>query len=74
MEFSNHARRRMRLRKIETSEALEALAAREQTGPSDENPNRIIVFGFTDGGRRLKIVLTADEQTVISVAVQGHRR
>ncbi len=74
MEFTRHAIRRMRLRGVSKVEVLEALLSRQETRPSDEYPNRSIVIGTTSAGRRLKIILSSDEQTVITVAAQGQRR
>ena len=74
MEFKRHALRRMRLRRVEMAEVAEALLHHEETRVSSEYPDRLIVFGTTAGGRRLKIVLTVDEQVVITVSVQGRRR
>jgi hypothetical protein len=56
-------------RRITAGEVAEALAARETSYPSRRKPDRLVVLGRTDSGRRLKIVvLVADEQFVVTVA------
>lgn len=68
--FSPHARKRMEERKIAEDEVLRALKRR--TGPPRPGDNgRLVVFGYGRGSRILKIVLTADEQVIVSVMAQG---
>ena len=68
--FSPHARKRMEERKITEDEVLSAL--RRRTGPPRPGDNgRLVVFGYGRGSRILKIVLTADEQVIVSVMAQG---
>jgi hypothetical protein len=68
--FSSHARKRMEERKITEDEVLSAL--RRRTGPPRPGDNgRLVVFGYGRGSRILKIVLTADEQLIVSVMAQG---
>jgi len=67
--FSQHARKRMEERKIAEDEVLRALKRR--TGPPRPGDNgRLVVFGYGRGSRILKIVLTADEQVIVSVMAQ----
>jgi Domain of unknown function (DUF4258) len=69
-EFSDHARQRMTERNI-TEEDVES-ALRRRTGPLAPGDNgRVVVFGYAPGQRILKVVLTADEQTVVSVMPAG---
>jgi Domain of unknown function (DUF4258) len=68
--FLPHARKRMDERRITEDEVLAALKRR--TGflrPGDNG--RIVVFGYGRGARILKIVLTADEQEIVSVMALG---
>ncbi len=68
--FSRHARKRMEERKITEDEVLTALKRR--SGPPRPGDNgRLVVFGYGRGSRILKIVLTADEQEIVSVMAQG---
>jgi Domain of unknown function (DUF4258) len=68
--FWAHAQRRMQERKITEEEMLAAL--RRRTGPPRPGDNgRIIVFGYGRGSRILKIVLTPDEQEIVSVMALG---
>jgi hypothetical protein len=68
--FSPHALKRMEERKITEDEGLSAL--RRRTGPPRPGDNgRLVVFGYGRGSRILKIVLTADEQVIVSVMAQG---
>ncbi len=70
--FSPHAQKRMRERKITQNEVLTALNRRSgQPRPGDNG--RIVVFGYGSGSRILKIVLTADEQEIVSVMALGER-
>jgi Domain of unknown function (DUF4258) len=68
--FLPHARKRMNERKITEEEVLAALKRR--TGPPRPGDNgRIVVFGYGSGSRILKVVLTADEQEIVSVMALG---
>jgi hypothetical protein len=68
--FLPHARKRMDERKITEKEVFAALKRR--TGPPRPGDNgRIVVFGYGSGSRILKIVLTADEQEIVSVMALG---
>lgn len=68
--FWPHARRRMQERKITEEEVLNALKRR--TGPPRPGDNgRIVVFGYGRGSRILKVVLTPDEQEIVSVMALG---
>jgi hypothetical protein len=68
--FSSHAKKRMNGRRITEDEVIRALNRR--TGPPRPGDNgRIVVFGYGTGSRILKIVLTADEQVVVSVMAPG---
>jgi hypothetical protein len=65
-----HARKRMRERKITEDEVTWAL--NHKTGPPRPGDNgRIVVFGYGSGSRILKIVLTADEQEIVSGMALG---
>jgi len=65
-----HARKRMQERKITEEEVTRALNHRTgQPRPGDNG--RIVVFGYGSGSRILKIVLTADEQEIVSVMALG---
>jgi len=67
--YSAHARKRMKERKITEDEVTTAL--NRQSGPPAPGDNgNIVRFGHC-GSRILKIVLSADEQTVISVMPVG---
>jgi hypothetical protein len=60
----------MRLRKI-TEEEVDA-ALRRRTGPPRPGDNgRVVVFGYGRGSRILKIVMTPDEQVIVSVMAVG---
>ena len=68
--FSPHARKRMNERRITEDEVVRALNRR--TGPPTPGDNgRIVVFGYGTGCVYLKMVLTADEQVIVSVMVPG---
>lgn len=70
MEFSGHARKRMSERQITEDEVVRALNHR--TGPPQPGDNgRVVVFGYAGGSRILKVVLTPDEQCVVSVMARG---
>lgn len=67
--YSVHGRRRMRERNITEDEVIAAL--NRQSGPPTPGDNGSIVkFGYS-GSRILKVVLTADEHTVVSVMWVG---
>ena len=69
--YSAHARRRMRERNITEEEVI--IALKRQSGPPAPGDNgNIVRFGHC-GSRILKVVLTADEQTVVSVMPVGER-
>jgi Domain of unknown function (DUF4258) len=68
--YSSHAERRMRRRKI-TEEEVDA-ALRRRTGPPRPGDNgNLVVFGYGRGSRILKIVMTPDEQVIVSVMAVG---
>jgi hypothetical protein len=68
--FWQHAKRRMRERNISEQEVMSAL--RHRTGPPRPGDNgRVVVFGYGRGSRILKIVLTPDEQEIVSVMALG---
>jgi hypothetical protein len=60
----------MEERKITEDEVLTALK-RRSGGPRPGDNGRIVVFGYGRGSRILKIVLTADEQQIVSVMALG---
>ena len=67
--YSAHARRRMKERNITEDEVITAL--NHPSGPPAPGDNgNIVKFGYC-GSRILKIVLTMDEQTVVSVMTVG---
>ena len=68
--FWPHARKRMKERKITEDEVLAALK-RRSGDPRPGDNGRIVVFGYGHGSRILKIVLTADEQEIVSVMALG---
>ena len=68
--FWPHARKRMDERKITEAEVLAALK-RRQGPPRPGDNDRIVVFGYGGGSRILKIVLTPDEQEIVSVMALG---
>jgi Domain of unknown function (DUF4258) len=68
--YSQHARERMTEREITEDEVINAL--NRTTGPPQPGDNgRIVVFGYGTGSRILKIVLTSDRQTIVSVMPVG---
>lgn len=70
--LSFHAVQRMRRRRIERSEVLEALGNRETVYVSAEDPSTTVILGRTEQGRRLKVVVNSlDEQHIITVADRG---
>jgi hypothetical protein len=60
----------MKERKITEDEVIRALN-RKIGPPSPGDNGRIVVFGYGTGSRILKIVLTADEQEIVSVMARG---
>jgi hypothetical protein len=65
-KYSTHATRRMEEREITEADIESAL--RRSTGPPAPGDNGcIVVFGYASGQRILKVVLTADQRTVVSV-------
>lgn len=70
MEYSDHARRRMAQRNI-TEADVEAALSRTTGPPAAGDNGRVVVFGYAPGQRILKIVRTADKQTVVSVMAVG---
>jgi hypothetical protein len=60
----------MEERKITEEEVLAALNRRCRPPRPGDN-GRIVVFGYGRGSRILKIVLTADEQEIVSVMALG---
>jgi hypothetical protein len=68
--YSDHARERMEQRGITEDEVTNAL--NRTTGPPlPGDTGRIVVFGYGRGSRILKIVLTSDRQTIVSVMPVG---
>ena len=70
LSYSVHARRRMAERAITTEEVTTALN-RQSGPPVPGNGGHIVRFGYS-GARILKIVLSEDEQTIVSVMWAGH--
>jgi Domain of unknown function (DUF4258) len=68
-EYSDHARKRMRGRKISEAEVEAALRRPRDRGPGDKG--RTVVYGYAPGQRILKIVLEPDGETVHSVMAVG---
>ncbi len=70
--YSIHAQRRMEQRGITEAEVENAL--RRTTGPPSAGNNGCrVVFGSGSGSRILKVVLSADGQTVVSVMAVGEQ-
>jgi hypothetical protein len=70
ISYSTHARKRMAERGI--TEADVESAMRRRIGlPLPGDNGRVIVIGYGPGQRILKVVLTADEQVVVSVMPAG---
>jgi hypothetical protein len=70
LSYSTHARRRMAERTITREEVTTAL--NHQSGPPLPGDNgHIVRFGYSDA-RILKIVLSEDEQTVVTAMWSGH--
>lgn len=68
LRFSLHARRQMGRRHITENEVIEALAQPETSYASREHPDRQVLLGSTDAGRRLKVVVVSDDNLVVTVA------
>jgi hypothetical protein len=65
-ELSPHALRRMRQRDITDEDVRMALKRRSgQARPGDNG--RIVVLGYARRGRILRMVLTPDQQVIVSV-------
>jgi hypothetical protein len=62
-----HARQRMEKRKISVDDILSALNRRSGL-PVPASSGKTWVFGYASEGRILKVLLTADLQTVVTVA------
>jgi hypothetical protein len=58
-QYSPHARRRMRERKI-TEADVDAALRRPTGNPRPGDKGRTVAYGYAPGGRILKIVLEAD--------------
>jgi Domain of unknown function (DUF4258) len=70
LSYSTHARERMEERDITEDEVINAL--KRTTGPPRPGDRgNIVVYGYGSGSRILKIVLTSDRQTVVSVMPVG---
>ena len=65
-DMSRHARQRMEKRQITEEDIRVALNRRSGT-PVVASTGKIWVFGYA-GGRILKVLLTADENMIITVA------
>jgi hypothetical protein len=65
-EIVPHARDRMRERGI-TEDHIRSALNRRRGRPSPGDNGRIVVLGYGDGKRILRVVLTPDQQTIISV-------
>jgi len=64
--LSDHARRRMAERRI-TQANIDAALRRTTGPPRPGDSGNIVVFGYGEAGRILKVVLTSDRQVVVSV-------
>lgn len=65
--LSEHAKDRMASRRITEADVRSALNRR--SGPPRVGSNgRIVVLGYASRGRILKVVLTPDEEEIITVA------
>jgi Domain of unknown function (DUF4258) len=69
LNYSTHARTRMQERKITEDDITTALRRQSRPPQPGDNGN-IVRFGHC-GSRILKIVLSADEQTIVSVMPVG---
>lgn len=70
IRYSTHARQRMTERGI-TEADVEAALRRRIGQPQPGDNGRVVVIGYGSGQRILKVVLTADEQVVVSVMPAG---
>jgi hypothetical protein len=66
LEYSDHARARMAERHITEADVESALSHSSGRPVAGDN-GRLVVFGYAPGQRILKVVLSADGQTVVSV-------
>jgi hypothetical protein len=69
LSYSTHARRRMAERAITSHEVTTALNHQSRP-PVPGDTGHIVRFGYS-GARILKIVLSEDEQTIVSVMWSG---
>jgi hypothetical protein len=70
LSYSTHARERIEEREITEDEVINAL--KRTTGPPQPGDRgNLVVYGYGRGSRILKIVLTSDRQTVVSVMPVG---
>jgi Domain of unknown function (DUF4258) len=69
LSYSTHARRRMQERTITKEEVTSALH-HQSAAPVPGDNGHIVRFGYS-GARILKIVLSEDEQTIVSVMWAG---
>jgi hypothetical protein len=68
--FTAHAIQRMAERGITEDEIRNALTHRTGT-PTPGSPGKIWVFGHSGQGRILKVLLTSDEETIVTVVRVG---
>lgn len=66
-QFSQHARDQMRKRNITEEDVRLALSRRSGT-PQIGTNGALKVFGYARQGRILKLVLTPDQETIITLA------
>lgn len=66
--FTRHARLQMAARSISEAEVLEVLGRPETSYDSQGRSDRVVVLGRTGAGRRLKVVVTRAEPTVVVTA------
>ena len=65
-ELTQHARDRMAERGI-TEDHIRSALSRRRGQPFPGDNGRVVVLGYGDGRRILKVVLTPDQQVIISV-------
>ncbi|HEY5360306.1 MAG TPA: DUF4258 domain-containing protein [Streptosporangiaceae bacterium] len=65
-EWSDHARDRMEERDITDEDVAQALKRRSGQ-PRPGNNGNIVVLGYGRRGRILRVVLTPDQQVIVSV-------
>ena len=70
MEYSDHARRQMARRNITEADITAALRRRQGQPAPGDNGN-MVVFGYAPNQRILKVVLSRDMNTVVSVMARG---